>query len=149
MLNWRLVQGGLRLLSSNKSQFRRSPYGKQLEGRIFIISCKISDRLETHIYVFFETNTGAATLAKYRTFKSIRRNLFTEAIRPQRDLKPFITPLMTSQCQHAEFTRWQGHLHLHVLSITFQCVTHIFAPFFTRTFFPLLVKWIRSFNFFF
>lgn len=77
------------------------------------------------------------TLAKYRTFKSIRRNLFTEAIRPQRDLKPFITPLMTSLCQHAEFTRWQGHLHLHVLSITFQCVTIIFAPFLPQGHFPL------------
>lgn len=89
---------------------------------------------------FFETNTGAATLAKYRTFKSIRRNLFTEAIRPQRDLKPFITPLMTSQCQHAEFTRWQGHLHLLVLSITFQCVTHIFAPFLPQGHFSLLTS---------
>lgn len=91
-----------------------------------------------HVYIFFsETNTGAATLAKYRTFKSIRRNLFTEAIRPQRDLKPFITPLMTRQCQHAEFTRWQGHLHLLVLSITFQCVTHIFAPFLPQGHFSL------------
>lgn len=64
----------------------------------------------------------------HRAFKSIQRNPSPEAIRPQRDLKPFITPLMTSQCQHAELMPWQGHLRLHILSITFQRVTHIFAP---------------------
>lgn len=84
----------------------------------------LTDTLETH--------ESRYILQNYAALKSIRRNLFTEAIRPQRDLEPFITPLMTSQCQHAQLTRRQGHLNLLVLSIIFQRVTcnlRHFAPF--------------------
>lgn len=120
MLNCRLVQGGpchfviTTWISANKFQ---------LSWKICIISCKFSSGLKTKIQ-----KNKTVTLAKYRPFKSIQHNLLTEAIRPQRDLKPFISPLMTRQCQHAEFIRWEGHLHHHVLSITFQRVTPIFAP---------------------
>lgn len=80
----------------------------------------------------WETHESRKILQIYAPFKSIRRNLFTEAIRPERDLEPFITPLMTSRCQHAQLIRRQGHLNLLVLSIIFQCVTcnlRHFAPF--------------------
>lgn len=103
----------------------------------------LTDTLETH--------ESRKILQNYAALKSIRRNLFTEAIRPQRDLEPFITPLMTSQCQHAQLTRRQGHLNLLVLSIIFQCVTcnlRDFAPFSPQGHFvsscrreSLILKW--------